>query len=393
MIQDGPAGDGPTKAGRCWRTSTTSPRAPTLHFATAIGGRAGFRPEHRQALPTRRGPNIIVDDVTYFDEPFFQDGLIAQAVNTVIGAGSDLLRRRRQQGRMTATCRPSARRPASITGIGSGTFMNFNPSGGTNVELPITTDGANARAHLRVSTSRSAPRSRRARPDVVTSNVNIYVLDAATGTWSSEPRPTNNNVATQEPLQDHHDSRTPAAISSRSRSSRARTRGTSSSSTTTTNVNADPSASSTAVAGGTFYPSVVRARDGREHDRRRRDALVGAGALPGAEPAGERAVQLVRPGALRLQSRRHAACGGPVTVQNPTVTAPDGGNTSFFPPGGIIDTSNPPFPGRAGDGDQPLAEPAQLLRHVVGGAQRRGRGRPDAAEGPAAHAGPDPVRA
>ncbi len=35
----------------------------------------------------------------------------------------------------------------------------------------------------------------------------------------------------------------------------------------------------------------------------------------------------------------------PLLSMNPTVTAPDGGNTSFFSPGQIIDTSNPPFPG------------------------------------------------
>ena len=34
-----------------------------------------------------------------------------------------------------------------------------------------------------------------------------------------------------------------------------------------------------------------------------------------------------------------------MTVDNPAITAPDGGNTSFFGPGSILDTSNPPFPG------------------------------------------------
>ena len=32
----------------------------------------------------------------------------------------------------------------TVPGIGSGTFMNFNPNGGTNFELPITTNGYGA---------------------------------------------------------------------------------------------------------------------------------------------------------------------------------------------------------------------------------------------------------
>ncbi len=40
----------------------------------------------------------------------------------------------------------------------------------------------------------------------------------------------------------------------------------------------------------------------------------------------------------------------PTVIDNPTVTAPDGGNTSFFSPGQIIDTADPPFPGEPATG-------------------------------------------
>ena len=57
-----------------------------LFFATALGGQATFAQNilNLQAA----GCDIIVDDVFYFAEPVFQDGIIAQAVNTVTAAGS-----------------------------------------------------------------------------------------------------------------------------------------------------------------------------------------------------------------------------------------------------------------------------------------------------------------
>ena len=33
------------------------------------------------------GAKVIADDVTYFDEPYFQDGIVAQAINTVEADG------------------------------------------------------------------------------------------------------------------------------------------------------------------------------------------------------------------------------------------------------------------------------------------------------------------
>jgi len=59
-----------------------------LYFATALGGQATFA---QNILNLRAaGCNIIVDDVFYFTEPVFQDGIIAQSINTVTAGGGAL---------------------------------------------------------------------------------------------------------------------------------------------------------------------------------------------------------------------------------------------------------------------------------------------------------------
>ncbi|HET6246377.1 MAG TPA: S8 family serine peptidase [Tepidisphaeraceae bacterium] len=54
-----------------------------LDFATAdIGGDAGFA-SNIQALADA-GAKVICDDVSYIDEPYFQDGIVASAINNVV---------------------------------------------------------------------------------------------------------------------------------------------------------------------------------------------------------------------------------------------------------------------------------------------------------------------
>jgi hypothetical protein len=59
----------------------------TLFFATANPSAAQFA-TNILALRNSAGCDIIVDDVTYFNEGAFQDGAIAQAVNTVVASGA-----------------------------------------------------------------------------------------------------------------------------------------------------------------------------------------------------------------------------------------------------------------------------------------------------------------
>ncbi len=57
-----------------------------LYFASAFLGEASFAQNIRDLQAA--GCKIIVDDVGYFDEPPFQDGIIARAVNDVSAAGT-----------------------------------------------------------------------------------------------------------------------------------------------------------------------------------------------------------------------------------------------------------------------------------------------------------------
>ncbi len=58
-----------------------------LFFASGFYGEASFA-ENIRALRFNYHCDIIVDDVSYYDEPAFQDGSIAQAVNDVVAAGA-----------------------------------------------------------------------------------------------------------------------------------------------------------------------------------------------------------------------------------------------------------------------------------------------------------------
>jgi hypothetical protein len=61
-----------------------------LAFHSAFNGEPDFAEgieELAEAKPSGGGADVIVDDVAYFEEPFFQDGPVAAAVNKVVGKG------------------------------------------------------------------------------------------------------------------------------------------------------------------------------------------------------------------------------------------------------------------------------------------------------------------
>jgi hypothetical protein len=93
VLQDSPGG---TDEGRAMLqiVHDMAPKA-RLGFATANGGQLNFANNIRSLAGLPGAPNavpgfkadVIVDDIIYLDEPMFQDGIIAQAVDEVAAAG------------------------------------------------------------------------------------------------------------------------------------------------------------------------------------------------------------------------------------------------------------------------------------------------------------------
>ena len=109
-----------------------------LAFATAfIGGEAGFA-SNIQALADA-GCDIIVDDIIYFAEPMFQDGIVAQAVNNVVSQGVAYFSSAGNQADQSWES-TGAINTGSLT-IGSNTFshaIDFDPTAGVDRRQQIT---------------------------------------------------------------------------------------------------------------------------------------------------------------------------------------------------------------------------------------------------------------
>jgi hypothetical protein len=125
-----------------------APRA-SLAFATAFRSETSFA-ENIEEL-ANAGADVIVDDVSWFEEPFFQDGPIAAAVNKVTSegvvylssAGNDNLFD--SSNREIASWEAPAYRDAgscpavieALPGFNGTHCMNFKPSGGTDTTFGV----------------------------------------------------------------------------------------------------------------------------------------------------------------------------------------------------------------------------------------------------------------
>jgi Subtilase family/FG-GAP-like repeat len=155
----------------------------SLSFATASGGQASFA-ANILALAAA-GAKVIVDDVMYFAEPMFQDGIIAQAVNSVVAGGTAYFSAAGNQARQSYQ---SAFRPGNFFADGAiptapgaphflgGTAHNFNSSGGTDQFQSITIPAGTT---VILSLQWDSPFFSVSGPPGSQNDLDLYILDSA----------------------------------------------------------------------------------------------------------------------------------------------------------------------------------------------------------------------
>lgn len=151
-----------------------------VSFATAFRGEAAFADSIRGLA--KAGAGVIVDDVGYFEEPFFQDGPVAVAIDEVtrqgvayfsaagndnlISAGRDIGSWETPKFRETEDC-PVLLKAATLF---TDNCLDFDPSGGEDSTFGITVEEDET---LTVDVQWAEPWN------AVKSDVDIYLLDKA----------------------------------------------------------------------------------------------------------------------------------------------------------------------------------------------------------------------
>ncbi len=110
----------------------------SLAFYTADNNEADFA--NGIGALAAAGAKVIADDVAYFDEPFYQDGILAQAVDAVEAQGVAYFSAAGNDGTLSYENTYPVFSTVSTSGVNSGEhLLNFDRTGATNTTaLPVT---------------------------------------------------------------------------------------------------------------------------------------------------------------------------------------------------------------------------------------------------------------
>jgi hypothetical protein len=349
-IQDGPSGAADEGRAMLENIHDIAPGA-NLQFATGDDGELSFM-QNIEAL-YNAGSKIIADDLGYGDEPMFQDGLVAQGVDYVTARGDEYFSAAGNEGPDSGYA--SAFRP-DVTTVNNvtGNFMNFNPgSGAANPLLPVTISerGATIAFEYDQPYGSQEPAGSTAH---VTSDVDFYVFNASTGAVVASGKA--NNIATNAPYQSVTINKTGTfnvaivVVSGYTAPSHVEFLGENDTNGVVT------VSTEYGSAGGTTYPSSL----GHEASA----DTIGVGATPwwapapfiGQTPLASEPYSSSGPQLIDLSPK-----GTPIinqVVQNPTITAPDGGSTTVADIDFTYNTTSPPIGGEPASSynDLPMAQ-------------------------------------
>ena len=161
-----------------------------LAFNTAGPGQVGFANGIRN-LANVAGAKVIVDDVLYFAEPMFQDGIIAQAVTDVVNNNGVTYLSHAENSGNGGYESPYRSATTTVGPLGSGRYMDFDPGPGVAPTIPVRVNSSGALIFQYDQPFYTT--------SGVTSDVDIYLLDATGATIVAAGN--SNNIATQQPLE------------------------------------------------------------------------------------------------------------------------------------------------------------------------------------------------
>ncbi len=164
----------------------------TLAFATAFISEASFA-SNIVALKDA-GCNVIVDDVVYYAEPFFQDGVVAQAVDTVYAAGVPYFSSANNQASRAyeSTTWTEGNTPPTVAGFSS-QWYDFDPGAGVDTRQSVTLTNGQT---IRLSFQWDDPYYTVAGVDT---DLDLYLVD--TGTATIRAVSDADNLANQTPFE------------------------------------------------------------------------------------------------------------------------------------------------------------------------------------------------
>ena len=298
----------------------------TFAFYTADFGEVDFAAGI--AALAAAGCNIIVDDVGFSDETFYQDGVAAQAVDQVVAQGVTYFSAAGNEGNAgyESQFRPLQ---TTVAGVGTGTFQNFNPNGGSAPTIAITVTAGNTLSELIGQFDQPAFTT-----NGVTSTVTVSILNAAGTVVATGTNPVGSPIITVAPTTALAAGTYQVAIEVTGGPNPGHV------------MFYDPANNDFTVdqqygsAGGTFYPTTV--------GHPAAAAAIGVGAVswwggpPFSTPTQINNDVYSSFGPNLSLFNPNGTPKTPQLLQKPDVSGVNGYNTSFFIPGNLLNTATPP---------------------------------------------------